>query len=119
MFLSILRKSNIFDNMMQLMERYTSNLEEIVDERTDALREEKKRTEELLHQMLPHSVAAQLMTGKNVEAETFDSVTIYFSEICGFTALSSESTPMQVRSDERIPVLPLDKCKISEDENDS
>ncbi|KAK2159125.1 hypothetical protein LSH36_158g05017 [Paralvinella palmiformis] len=89
-------KPNIFDNMMAIMEKYANNLEAIVDERTDQLREEKKRTEELLHQMLPRSVADQLKAGKRVEAEAFDSVTIYFSDICGFTSLSSESTPMQV-----------------------
>ncbi|XP_064641678.1 speract receptor-like isoform X2 [Lineus longissimus] len=89
-------KSNIMDNMIAIMERYANNLEGVIEERTEQLLEEKKRTEELLHQMLPKSVAEQLKQGKQVEAEVFESVTIYFSDICGFTALSSESTPMQV-----------------------
>lgn len=89
-------KPNILDNMISIMEKYANNLEAVVDERTEQLIEEKKKTEELLHQMLPKSVAEQLKMGKEVEAESFDSVTIYFSDICGFTALSSESTPIQV-----------------------
>ncbi|KAK9890919.1 hypothetical protein WA026_012260 [Henosepilachna vigintioctopunctata] len=89
-------KHNIFDNMMGMMEKYANNLEALVDERTDQLQEEKKKTETLLYEMLPKSVADQLKRGNKVEAECFDCVTIYFSDIVGFTAMSAESTPLQV-----------------------
>ncbi|KAJ6645523.1 Guanylate cyclase 32E [Pseudolycoriella hygida] len=89
-------KANIFDNMMAMMEKYANNLEALVDERTDQLQEEKKKTDALLLQMLPRPVAEQLKKGNKVEAETYDMVTIYFSDIVGFTAMSAESTPLQV-----------------------
>ncbi|XP_033751983.1 atrial natriuretic peptide receptor 1-like [Pecten maximus] len=90
------KHSNFVDMLLQRMEKYATNLEDIVEERTQQLLVEKKRSEELLHQILPRSVARDLLQGRNVLPESFSSVSIYFSDLVDFTSLCSKLTALQV-----------------------
>ncbi|XP_067828055.1 retinal guanylyl cyclase 2-like [Heptranchias perlo] len=90
------KKSNIIDSMLRMLEQYSSNLEELIQERTEELEIEKQKTDRLLTQMLPASVAQALKTGVPVEPEHFEEVTIYFSDIVGFTTISAMSDPIEV-----------------------
>ncbi|XP_070181712.1 atrial natriuretic peptide receptor 1-like [Littorina saxatilis] len=90
------QSANLLDNLLRRMERYANNLEKLVEEKTAELGEEKKKTEELLYQILPKDIANRLKMGLHVEPEQYGCVTIYFSDIVGFTTLSSRLPPIHV-----------------------
>lgn len=50
----------------------------------------------LLYELIPASVAEELKEGLRVPAQNYDCVSIYFSDIVGFTSMSAQSTPLEV-----------------------
>ena len=51
--------------------------------------------------MIHRSVAEQLKRGEPVTAESFEQVTIFFSDIVGFTSLAADSKPLEVTKQDR------------------
>ncbi|VDM56705.1 unnamed protein product [Angiostrongylus costaricensis] len=90
------RQQNLMDHVMITLENYASSLETEVEKRLLELKEEKKKCDILLYRMLPKQVAERLKLGENVEPESYDSVTVFFSDVVGFTTIASKGSPMQV-----------------------
>uniref|UniRef100_A0AAR2IM52 Guanylate cyclase n=1 Tax=Pygocentrus nattereri TaxID=42514 RepID=A0AAR2IM52_PYGNA len=90
------KKTNIIDSMLRMLEQYSTNLEDLIRERTEELEVERQKTDALVAQMLPKSVALALKTGKPVVPEHFSEATLYFSDIVGFTTISALSDPIEV-----------------------
>jgi hypothetical protein len=60
----------------------------LLERKTDELEKEKCLTEKLLHEILPPCVAKDLINGRKAPAEYYESVTVYFSDIVGFTNIA-------------------------------
>ncbi|HRO39842.1 MAG TPA: adenylate/guanylate cyclase domain-containing protein [Flavobacteriales bacterium] len=87
----------------RLVTRQRDELDHEVQERTAELRTERDRSDELLHNILPHEVAEELKHTGAAEAKHFDQATVLFTDFRGFTQMSEKLSPEQL-------VNELDTC---------
>ncbi|UYV83037.1 GUCY2F, partial [Cordylochernes scorpioides] len=90
------KDSSVLDNMFLKLDKYSSQLEDMVAQKTEQLEEEQRRTDLVLNSILPRPVIESLKAGQPVEPEKFDSVSVYFSDIVGFTTISAFSRPIEI-----------------------
>ena len=62
----------------------------------DELQKEKDKTEKLLLNILPETIAEQLKQSHDIIARDFECVTILFADIVGFTTLSGRLSPLEL-----------------------
>jgi len=75
----------------------------VVFRQRNRISKEKKRSEDLLLNILPEEVAHELKEKGSAEAKHFDNVTVLFTDFKGFTKLAEKMTPQQL-------VAELDTC---------
>jgi class 3 adenylate cyclase len=64
----------------------------------DRLEDEKEKFERLLLNILPQQIIGRLNDGETIIADRFDNVSVLFSDLVGFTEISSELAPTELVS---------------------
>ena len=64
--------------------------------RTTDLTTEQRRTNKLLHAMLPKEISVKVKLNKKVDVELFQEATVFFSEVTDFANISSRLSPDNV-----------------------
>ena len=93
LFAQVILLASRFSSSFTRIENFASELEETVKIRTFDLRNERDKNEQLLLNTLPVKVVQDLKEFGKTEPEKFENVTVYFSDVVGFTNLSTGLDP--------------------------
>jgi class 3 adenylate cyclase/HD superfamily phosphodiesterase len=86
--LYLFKKWRTFQNVRQ-----SYRLEEIIVERTEALLEEKQKTDNLIANILPKTTVEELKAKGKATSSKFKMVTVLFADIQGFTKIAEQMNP--------------------------
>ncbi|MEG3895010.1 MULTISPECIES: adenylate/guanylate cyclase domain-containing protein [unclassified Microcoleus] len=93
-------------SQQKLLQEQTKQLEEVVGRLQNeikerqgvelALRLAQKKSDHLLLNILPEAIVEKLKKGEGTAAERFDSATVLFADIVGFTSLAARNSPLEL-----------------------
>ena len=90
-----------FDTMVEKLAEAMNDARQKTTEasrRSDELEQERNRSNELLNNILPATIAERLKQGESTIAETYPEVTVLFADLVGFTQLAARLGPRQIVS---------------------
>jgi class 3 adenylate cyclase/ActR/RegA family two-component response regulator len=83
--------SQAYINLLQRNEAYRT-----MQDYLEKLKIEQQKSDSLLLNILPRTIAEQLKKGQAIEPESFSQVSVLFADIVGFTELSSWISPIEL-----------------------
>ncbi len=91
--------ARIFDKMLSNIRSSQYHLAQAnieLQQSNDIIFQEREKSEQLLLNMMPPAIAHRLKQGESVIADSYESVSILFIDLVGFTELSGRSSPEEV-----------------------